>query len=85
MRYVPDRFGLIFLDKWTQETLSGYGALVTWIGIHEGTSNSKNDPNVAALVNKQSAIFIDDGEVHRLIKLLLNTNGSGKRLISVLV
>lgn len=31
----------------------------------------------AALVMKQSAIFIDDGDVHRLMRLLRNPDGSG--------
>ena len=48
-----------------------------WIPVSEATEDSSNDEATAAMIMKQSAIFIDDGDVHRLMRLLRNADGTG--------
>ena len=57
--------------------MTSYGAIVSWIGIKEEVEDSANDPVVANLVSKQLAIFIDDGDPHRIIKFLRKADGTG--------
>lgn len=58
--------------------LMSHGARnVTWIPVSGSSDDSGNDEAAAALVTKQSAIFIDDGDAHRLLRLLRNPDGSG--------
>lgn len=62
-----------------QPIFLNYGARqVTWISVSESLPDSANNETVAQAVLKQSAIFIDDGDVHRLIRLLRKSDGSGK-------
>ena len=39
---------------------------VTWIAVSGSLEGSGNNETLAGMVMKQSAIFIDDGDVHRL-------------------
>ncbi len=50
---------------------------VTWIAVSGSVEESGNNETLAGMVMKQSAIFIDDGDVHRLVRLLRNADGSG--------
>lgn len=50
---------------------------VTWISVSMSLDGSANNESVANAISKQSAIFIDDGDVHRLVRLLRNADGSG--------
>ena len=48
-----------------------------WIPVSDAIEDSANDEATAAMIMKQSAIFIDDGDVHRLMRLLRNADGTG--------
>lgn len=48
-----------------------------WIPVSDSIDDSANDEVTAAMIMKQSAIFIDDGDVHRLMRLLRNPDGTG--------
>ena len=49
-----------------------------WIPVSDAIEDSSNDDATAAMIMKQSAIFIDDGDVHRLMRLLRNADGTGQ-------
>ena len=51
-----------------------------WIPITEDDPESANNPLAADLVNEMAAVFIDDGDPHRLVRLLRNPNGTGTQL-----
>jgi hypothetical protein len=50
---------------------------VTWIPVSGSVEGSANNETIAAIIVKQSAIFIDDGDVHRLVRALRNADGTG--------
>lgn len=50
---------------------------VTWLAVSAAVEDSANNETIAASVMKQSAVFIDDGDVHKLMRVLRNADGSG--------
>jgi len=50
---------------------------VTWIPVSGSVEDSANNETIAGMIVKQSAIFIDDGDVHRLVRVLRNADGTG--------
>ena len=50
---------------------------VTWIPV-SSVEGSANNETIAGMIVKQSAIFIDDGDVHRLIRALRNVDETGE-------
>ncbi len=50
---------------------------VTWIPVSGLVEDSANNETIASMIVKQSAIFIDDGDVHRLVRALRNADGTG--------
>lgn len=50
---------------------------VTWIPVSGSVEGSANNETIAGMIVKQSAIFIDDGDVHRLVRALRNADGTG--------
>lgn len=57
---------------------------VTWIAVSGSVEESGNNETLAGMVMKQSAIFIDDGDVHRLVRLLRNADGSDTLVLAAM-
>lgn len=65
--------------------LMNHGARqVTWLAASAAVEDSANNETIAAMVMKQSAIFIDDGDVHRLMRVLRNADGSDTLVLASL-
>jgi len=55
-----------------------------WIPITEDDPESANNPLAADLVNEMAAVFIDDGDPHRLVRLLRNPNGTDSLVLAAM-
>ncbi|XP_032777147.1 cyanophycinase isoform X2 [Daphnia magna] len=72
-------------SKELKTILMNHGARqVTWIPVSGSLEDSANNETVAAMIMKQSAIFIDDGDVHRLIRVLRNADGTDTIVLAAL-
>lgn len=57
---------------------------VTWLAVSAAVEDSANNETIAASVMKQSAVFIDDGDVHKLMRVLRNADGSDSLVVASL-
>nr|CAH0104006.1 unnamed protein product [Daphnia galeata] len=72
-------------SKELKNILMNHGARqVTWIPVSGSVEGSANNETIAGMIVKQSAIFIDDGDVHRLVRALRNADGTDTIVLAAL-